>query len=170
MLLIDSPDEKQVAVADHLSDRLQDLGFSLTETQTRLAALNKIQNTYLFMFLALGGLGLLVGSIGLGLVVLRNLLDRRAELGMLLAVGLSPKQLRDVVSYEHWGLLLAGLLWGCLAALLAILPAMQRPSMQVPYKLLGLLLAFIALSGALWIWLATRLALSGKLMDALRSE
>jgi len=170
MLLIDCPEEKQVAVADHLSDRLQDLGLSLIETESRLTALNEVQNTYLSMFLALGGLGLLVGSIGLGLVVLRNLLDRRAELGMLLAVGLSSKQLRHMVFYEHWGLLLAGLLWGCLAALLAIVPATQLPSLRVPYELLALLLAFIALSGALWIWLATRWALSGKLMDALRSE
>jgi putative ABC transport system permease protein len=170
MLLIDCPEEEQGAVADHLSDRLQDLGLSFTGTQARLAALNEIQNTYLSMFLALGGLGLLVGSIGLGLVVLRNLLDRRAELGMLLAVGLSPKQLRHMVFYEHWGLLLAGLFWGCLAALLAIVPATQLPSLQVPYKFLGLLLAFIALSGALWIWMATRWALSGKLMDALRNE
>ena len=170
MLLIDSPAGKQEAVADHLSERLQDTGLSLIETQTRLAALNEIQNTYLSMFLALGGLGLVVGSIGLGLVVLRNLLDRRAELGMLLAVGLNRKHLTTMVFCEHWGLLLAGLFWGCLAALLAILPATQLPSMQVPYGLLGLLLAFIALSGALWVWLATRWALSGKLMDALRSE
>jgi len=170
MLLIDSPEDKQEAVADHLSERMQDLGLSLTAAQTRLAALNEIQNTYLSMFLALGGLGLVVGSIGLGLVVMRNLLDRRAELGMLLAVGLSAKHLKDMIFYEHWGLLLVGLFWGCLAALLAILPATQLPSVQVPYGLLGALIAFIAVSGALWVWLATRWALSGKLMDALRSE
>ncbi len=170
MLLIDSPEGKQEAVADHLSERLQDSGLSLIETQTRLAALNEIQNTYLSMFLALGGLGLVVGSIGLGLVVLRNLLDRRAELGMLLAVGLNRKHLTNMVFYEHWGLLLAGLFWGCLAALLAIAPAMQLPSMHIPYGILGTLIAFVGLSGAFWVRLATGWALSGRLMDALRSE
>lgn len=170
MLLIDSPEDKQEAVADHLSERLQDLGLSLTEAETRLAALNEVQNTYLSMFLALGGLGLVVGSVGLGLVVMRNLLDRRRELGMLLAVGLSPKHLKSTVFYEHWGLLLVGLFWGSLAALLAILPSTQLPSMQVPYGLLGALIAIIVVSGGLWVWLATRWALGGKLMDALRSE
>ena len=33
-----------------------------------------------------GGLGLLLGSVGLGVVVLRNVLERRGELALLLAV------------------------------------------------------------------------------------
>ena len=45
----------------------------------RLAQFNAVQNTYLNTFQVLGGLGLLLGSAGLGVVVLRNVLERRNE-------------------------------------------------------------------------------------------
>jgi len=44
-----------------------------------------VQNTYLNTFQVLGALGLLLGSAGLGVVVLRNVLERRAELAAMLA-------------------------------------------------------------------------------------
>lgn len=169
MFLLETPEEAQTVVADHLSERLQDSGLVLTSTRERLAMFNEIQNTYLTMFSALGGLGLVLGTVGLGLVVMRTMLDRRAETAMLLAVGLSRKQLKRMLALEHWGLLAAGLLSGCLAALVAILPAM-RSSSQVPYAALIMCVAGIGLSGAIWVWLATHVALQGPLLEGLRRE
>jgi len=40
----------------------------------------------------------------------------------------------------------------------------------VPYASLALTLAAVLISGALWTWLATALALRGRLLDALRNE
>jgi ABC-type antimicrobial peptide transport system permease subunit len=124
----------------------------------------------LSIFMVLGGLGLVLGSIGLGLVVLRNMLERRGELAMLRAVGFSRGRLKRMVFCEHWGLMLAGLACGVIPAGVAVIPAVQSPGGQVPYLALLATVAGIALSGAIWVWMAATLALRGRLLDALRHE
>jgi ABC-type antimicrobial peptide transport system permease subunit len=170
MLLIDAPEDKTDAVAAHLSERLTDFGLGISSAKKRLAAFSEIESTYLSIFQILGGLGLVLGSIGLGLVVLRNMLERRNELAMLRAVGFNKATLKRMVFYEHSGLMLAGLACGMAAALLAVAPALKAPGAALPYLSLVLTAGAIALSGAVWIWLATVAALSGDMLDALRSE
>ncbi len=168
--LVDAPADRADAVAQKLTSGFRDYGLMLTPTQERLAAFSAVENTYLSIFTALGGLGLVLGSIGLGLVVLRNMLERRGELAMLRAVGFNRSQLQRMVFYEHWGLMLAGLACGAVSAVVAVVPALQSPAGQVPYVPLLATVAAIALSGAVWVWLAGALALRGRLLEALRHE
>jgi ABC-type antimicrobial peptide transport system permease subunit len=87
MFFVDAPSDKVERIAETLSKALQDYGFSAVRTQERLAAFNAVQNTYLGTFQMLGGLGLLLGSFGLGVILLRNIYERRSEFALLLAVG-----------------------------------------------------------------------------------
>src|SRR5439155_5017049 len=96
--------------------------FEVTSAPERLAAFNAVQNTYLNTFQVLGGLGLLLGSAGLAVVVLRNVLERRGELALLRAVGFRRRALQWLVLSEHAGLLWIGLGVGLNAAVIAILP------------------------------------------------
>ncbi|HEX41711.1 MAG TPA: ABC transporter permease, partial [Phycisphaerales bacterium] len=157
-------------VESQLSNRLADYGVSLTPTVERLAAFSSVQNTYLTIFQMLGGLGLVVGSIGLALVVLRNVLDRRGELAMLRAVGFPKNTLSRMLRYEHWALLLAALVIGVFAALVAVMPALRAPGADVPGLSLALTVVAIAVSGMIWVALATHIALGGQMLDALRNE
>jgi len=50
------------------------------------------------------------------------------------------------------------------------LPALLSPAARLPYASLGLTLAAVVLNGALWTWVATRFALRGNLLEALRNE
>jgi len=170
MFLIDVPEEKLDKVMGKLSDRLQDYGLELTPAKQRLAEFSAVENTYISIFQMLGGLGLVLGSIGLGLVVLRNMLDRRGELAMLQAIGLDKGALKKMVFYEHSGLVLCGLVCGVVAALVAVAPALRSPGADIPYGSLVLTIAAIGVSGAVWIWIATFFALSGRLLEALRNE
>jgi len=170
VFLIDAPADKMDAVAQDLSSGLKDYGLMLTATKERLAAFDAVENTYLSIFTVLGGLGLVLGSIGLGLVVLRNMLERRGELSMLRAVGFDKGQLKRMVFYEHWPLCLAGLGCGVISAVVAVIPALQSRGGQVPLAGLLVTIAAIALSGAAWVWIAGTLALRGGLLDALRHE
>jgi hypothetical protein len=163
-------DELSRVVAGELSARLRDFGLALTPTTQRLAEFNAVENTYLSIFQLLGGLGLILASVGLGLVVLRNVLERRGELAMLQAVGFDKAALKWMVFYEHGGLMAGGLACGIVAALVAVSPALKSPGAQVPYFSLVLTIATIAISGVVWIWIATTFALSGKMLDALRNE
>jgi len=170
VFLVDAPADKAEAVAQKLSSGLRDHGLVLTPTQDRLAAFSAVENTYLSIFMVLGGLGLVLGSVGLGLVVLRNMLERRGELAMLRAIGFGRRRLQRMVFYEHWGLMLAGLACGVISAIVAVIPAVQSPGGQVPYGSLSVMVAGIAISGAVWVWMAGTLALRGGLLDALRHE
>ncbi len=170
MFLIDAPAERLDAVAAELTRALKDLGFEATRTVERLAAFNAVQNTYLGTFQILGGLGLVLGSVGLGVVVLRNVMERRGELAVLLALGLRRPALKKLVLAEHGALLGVGLGLGVLAALVAVLPSLLAPGAQPPGASLALTLAAVLLNGALWTWLATEAAMRGRLVDALRND
>ena len=170
--LIDTAAGKSAEVASALSAAvpLQDAGFEAESATGRLAMFSTVQNTYLSVFQALGGLGMLLGSVGLAVVVLRNVMERRGELALLRAVGFSRRSLRALVLREHWSLLAGGMLCGVAAAAVAVLPALRSAGANVPYVFLAGTLAAILLSGAIWTYLAAALALRGPLLDALRNE
>jgi ABC-type antimicrobial peptide transport system permease subunit len=170
VFLIDAPADAVESISNELSSALRDYGLVLTPAAERQAAFGAVENTYLSIFMVLGGLGLVLGSIGLGLVVLRNMLERRGELAMLRAVGFDKARLKRMVFYEHGGLMLAGLVCGVFAAVIAVIPALQSPGGAVPYLSLGATVLLIAASGAIWVWIAAGLALRGHLLDALRVE
>ncbi|MCB1126663.1 MAG: FtsX-like permease family protein, partial [Verrucomicrobiae bacterium] len=168
--LIDAPATRREALARELTRSLGDLGFEVTQAASRLAAFNAVQNTYLGTFQVLGGLGLLLGSFGLGAVVLRNVLERRSELALMQALGFLPAALRQLVLREHLLLLGGGLGIGVVAATIAVLPTVLLTGLPVPWWSLGATLLAVLLNGALWTWLATLAALRGGLLTALRND
>lgn len=169
MMLVNTPVEKTSSVSQLLSQRLSDYGLEIVPASQRLAEFYAVENTYLSIFGSLGGLGLVLGSIGLGVIVLRNALDRSGELAMMRAVGFSRTDLQRLVFYEHILLLIAGLLCGLTSAVIAVFPAL-RSAASLPWATLVLTIAAIFLSGMLWIWLGTRIVLSGDIINALRNE
>jgi ABC-type antimicrobial peptide transport system permease subunit len=170
MFLIDAPSNSVASVSAALSRALQDAGMELTPAAQRLAQFNAVQNTYLNTFQVLGGLGLLLGSAGLGVVVLRNVLERRGELALLQAVGFRRRTLMGLVLAEHSALLFLGLFIGVFTALLAVLPALLRPGSEFPAQSLAWTLGAVLASGWIWTMLATQFALRGDLLPALRNE
>jgi len=168
--LIDAPTNRVTEASATLSRAMQDMGLELTPAAQRLAQFNAVQNTYLGTFQVLGGLGLLLGSVGLGIVVLRNVLERRGELAVLMAVGFRKRQVQRLLLIENGALLATGLGVGVIAAAVAVLPAVLSPSAQLPVGSLAATLVAILLNGMLWTWLATRLAVRGDLLRALRNE
>ncbi len=170
LFLIDAPPGRAREVAGALDRALEDLGMDLKPAADRLAEFKTIENTYLSIFLALGGLGLLLGSLGLGAVLLRNVQERLSELALLRAVGFKGSLLLKLIVREHWVLLLAGLGCGVVAGLLAVLPVLASPGAEVPYRSLALMLGAVLVTGLFWTYLAGRLALRGPLLTALRGE
>jgi hypothetical protein len=170
IVLVDVPIGKEDRVRSYLQEHLEGVGLDLARSVDRLKEFYAVESAYLTMFLALGGLGLLLGSAGMGILVLRQVLERRGELALLRAVGYSRGDTERVVMAEHRFLLMAGLLAGTAASAFAVLPAVSRPEIHLPY---GVLLAILGGTGALsiaWIRLAARVALRSPLLEALRSE
>lgn len=170
MFLIDGSPEKAGRLSTALTRALRRYGLEVVSTRNRLAAFNTVENTYLAIFLVLGGLGLLLGTVGLGLVVWLNILDRRGELAMMQAVGFDRPALTEMLWMEHAILLAAGVAAGALTALIAVLPALSAAAGANNVMLLLLALALILASGWLWIKIASAAALAGTLLQALRNE
>jgi putative ABC transport system permease protein len=170
IFLVDAPPQRLPDVADSLSWGLQDQGLELTPASTRLAEFNMVQNTYLSIFLILGSFGLLLGSVGLGVVVWRNVNERRGELALLRAVGFTKKSLRIILLAEHVALLVVGIFFGILASLLAMLPSLLTPGAEIPYPTILIILVIVSLNGILWTFAATSLAIKEDLIPALRKE
>lgn len=170
MFLVDASKEDASTVEDVLSKALLDFGLELTPAVVRMQKLNAVQNTYLSIFQILGGLGLVLGSVGLALVVLLNVLERTGEFAMLRAVGFSKGKLKKMVLLEHTALVVAGMVGGVVSALVAIIPAISTPGSDLPCMSLSVIIGCIAISAVVWIRVATAIALSGNLMDAIRNE
>jgi putative ABC transport system permease protein len=170
-LLVDTPREGAAAVASAIERQASDLGADAVDTAARLDEFHAVENTYLATFQALGGLGLLVGTIGLAGVVLRNVLERRRELALLAAVGYRRSHLLVLVLSENLLLLGWGLGAGVVCALVAIAPAVLERGGRVPATATAaLLLSAVFAAGLLSSFIATRAALRTPLLAALRSE
>lgn len=169
-LLIDAPAMDASRLGEALERDLGDFGLDVESTLTRLKAYEAVENTYLSTFQTLGGFGLILGTLGLGAVMLRNVLERRGELALLRAVGYRPSGLGWMVFAENAWLLVVGLLIGGSSALLAVAPnAVSRPG-QIPWVSLGWTLTFVTLAGLTSSAAALRSTLRTPLLPALRRE
>ncbi|MCP4708127.1 MAG: FtsX-like permease family protein [Planctomycetes bacterium] len=148
----------------------RDIGMQITTTADRLVNYYQMESTYLSMFQLLGGLGMIFGIAGLAIVVLRNVMERRSELAMLRAIGFSKPSLMQLLLMEHWWLVVLGLGSGVFSAIVAVMPAIRSAGNDIPFVSLAVILAAMFSSSIIWVWLATRLAVRGPLLDALRHE
>jgi hypothetical protein len=171
VLLAETTPERAAEVATRIEDALSDFGADATGTAERLAQFHRVENTYLSTFQTLGGLGLLLGTVGLATVLLRNALERRRELALLGAVGYRQSHFLVMVAAENTLLLAGGLLAGAACAALAITPALIERGGRLPLTSGGALLLFaVFATGLLSSLVATRAATRSPLLDALRSD
>lgn len=166
------PREKSDEVAKLLTRMLEDRGLSVTSAAAKLNEFNAVQNTYLSIFSTLGGLGILLGTVGLAVVVGRNVLERRGQLGLMQAFGFTRDRLGRMVLAEHWFLHVSGVLIGVLAAAVAVAPKLSARGgdSALPLSLLAGVNGAVLIGGLLFCWLAAKLVLRGRLMDSIRSE
>jgi putative ABC transport system permease protein len=171
VMLVETAPERAAEVATRIEDAMSDFGGDATSTAERLAQFHRVENTYLSTFQTLGGLGLLLGTVGLATVLLRNVLERRRELALLGAVGYRRSHFLLMVAAENTLLLAGGLLAGAACAALAITPAVMERGGRLPLTSGGALLLFaVFATGLLSSLVATRAAARSPLLEGLRSE
>jgi ABC-type antimicrobial peptide transport system permease subunit len=169
--MIQVPAEKAAEVGGAIERAAADLGADAVPTAQRLAEFHAVENTYLSTFQTLGGLGLLVGTVGLAAVLLRNVLERRRELALLRAIGYGRAHLFAIILAETAILLGWGLAVGAVSALVAIAPAAIERGARIPLTTGGwLLLLAVLAAGLVSSLVATRAALRAPLVGALRAE
>lgn len=168
--LVDAPAGKAEEVSAHLTRQLEQRGLALEPAGQRLETFLSVQNTYIGIFTILGGLGVLLGTAGLGVLVARHVLERRGELGLMQALGFVPGALRRLVLGEHAALLVAGLALGVVCAAIAVWPGLSQGGGDLPLGFLAMLLAGVLVCGLVVCALAVTLAVRGRLIESIRRE
>lgn len=183
--LIETPTGRWSAVAKVLEDALAQRGMVVTGSIARLSEYLAVENTYLSTFQALGGLGLLLGALGLAVVLLRSVWERRAELALLRALGYRNSAIGWLILAENGFLLVLGLVIGTTSALVSVLPRLYEgrlhdnagslsiPMLIVASRPIARIMAFLAgvlLVGLLAGVVAVITTLRAPLLPALRRE
>jgi putative ABC transport system permease protein len=171
VFLVDGNIQDTAMISEELTMGMRDLGWMMNLAAERLTEFNSITNTYLSIFLVMGALGLLLGTVGLAIVLYRSILERKSEISLLRAVGYSLHQIKSMIIREYMFLLIAGSGIGFLAAIIATLPSILSPNMEVSFVTIILVLIILLLNGWFWSWLLTGSGLKNKdIYTALREE
>jgi ABC-type antimicrobial peptide transport system permease subunit len=170
VFLLDVARSDEPAVVARLESALADQGFDAVTSRDRLAAYHRVENTYLSTFQALGGLGLVLGTVGLATVLLRNALERRREIALLRALGYRPGQISGMLLAENAALLGLGVGAGLVAAVVAVVPAVIQRGGVLPVGAIAAVAAAVVVTGLATSILAAGVVRRSPLLAALRSE
>jgi len=171
VFLVDGDPENETAIGDELQSVFRDYGWEMENTARRLVEFYSVTNTYLSIFLALGTLGLILGTIGLAVILARTILERRREIAMMRAIGFRIKELFNVLTAEYLVLLFFGVLIGFVAAVMATLPSFLSTNTDVSISTVIVALVLILINGLAWIAGLSWFSLQNKALVAdLRNE
>lgn len=158
-------DGKAVAALRH-----PEPGVTVETVEERLRLLGSVESAYLDMFLVLGGLGVVLGALGVALVILRGVEERRGELALLAAVGLPRRTVMLLLASEYGVLVLAGLVVGSVPALVAIQPAARALRGAMPWVAMAGIVGSLFLCAVLCVFVAAHAAASRFGLDVLKEE
>ncbi len=168
--LFEVPNGREQSVALVLRRNLGRMGLEVKTTAEVLNSYIGVQNAYLSMFLAIGGLGVMLGTVGLVAVLLRSALERRREFALMLAQGFSRKSIFKMLVIENVGLLVFGVLLGTLSALVAVAPELAGADSQMNWGAVAAVFVGVLVVGfASCIGAASKVA-GGPLIEVLRGE
>lgn len=163
--------QQSESIKDELKESLRDYGVEISTTTERLAAFNAVENTYLSIFLVMGAFGLLLGTVGLGVVLVRSILERKKEIALMKAIGLSDKLITQIFQNEYFILLFLGILIGALTAFVAILPTILNPNASLSFLTFAVIIILLLTNGSFWIlFLTHRFFKTVKMNTTLRND
>ncbi len=157
-ILVDGSDNNHLI--EELTYALRDLGTDVMSAKKRLLEFCTVQNTYLSIFLLIGGLGLVTGIFSLGTVMFKNIHDRKKELAILRAFGFSIKKIKSLLFVEFGFLFIAGISAGVIAAFYAVIPSIISSGYKMPFYSILFFIMIITITGFASILISVHHAVS----------
>lgn len=107
-------------VGNLLSRALNEYGVLVTTTNDRLRQFNTVTDTYLTIFLTLGGLGLLLGIMAFIIVVRKNLSMRQPEINLYRTLGFTDSKIKQILCQENQLVPLYAIVTGIISSLIGV--------------------------------------------------
>ncbi len=171
VFLIDGDRNDSTEIFRETSMGLRDFGWDIQLSAARLSEFNSVTNTYLTIFMVLGALGLLLGTIGLAVVLFRSMEDRKQEFAVLRALGFKIKKIKKYIRLEFFSLLIIGSGIGFISAVISTLPALISEHSGSSFKGILLIMLLLLLNGFIWIYGLTAIGLKqGNIIHSLRND
>ena len=166
VFLVQAPESEE----ENLRSAFRNYGLEIMPAKERLLLFYQIENTYLNIFLMLGALGLLIGTVGLGIIIFRSIYENRSQFALLEATGFRKQKIRGMTLRGYMQLVLLSLIIGLIPSILSALPSL-RSSLYFGLIYWGLAI-FVLVFASAWLWVFTgnRLAMKGNLYEALRND
>ncbi len=171
LFLVEGNPGDEKAIGEELQSVFRDYGWEMESTARRLVEFYSVTNTYLSIFMALGALGLILGTIGLSVILARTILERRREIALMQAVGFDTAAVFKMLVKEYLILLFSGVLLGFISAVVATLPAFLSSNSDASFSTVAVVVTLILVNGFVWIvglsWFSLRKRI---LLEGLRVE
>ena len=165
---IDNKSESEMIA--NVTKSLEQRGMEFVSSGIRLAQYTRVQNTYISIFSALGGLGLLLGTLGVGMLIARSVIERRSELSIMTALGFRRSSITQMLISEHLFLVGVGILSGLFASAIAVFPNISGKGAQFPIDFLFGIVLLICIGSITFCIIAARISLKGNLIEGIRTE
>ena len=120
IMLVNVPENEIESTKMLLSQALHMFGIRVTTTNERMRLFYSVTDTYLTIFLTLGGLGLLLGIFSFIIVVRKNLLARTKEITLYRSLGFGEKRLQSLLYKENIIIPLSAIFMGSLLSLFGV--------------------------------------------------
>ena len=101
VFLLKTAETEREEVKTLLSQALNEYGVRVTTTNERLKQFNSVTDTYLTIFLTLGGIGLLLGIFSFIIVIRKNLSTRRREIDLYRTLGFTDRKIEQILFREN---------------------------------------------------------------------
>ncbi len=120
VFLLRVDEDKSQEVKTLLSQALNEYGVRVSTTNDRLKQFNAVTDTYLTIFMTLGGIGLLLGIMSFLIVIRKNLVMRRREIGLYHALGFTAGRIEQHLYRENVLVPLYAIATGVVASLVGV--------------------------------------------------
>jgi len=170
IILAEIAPKQKADLKENLEGALRNYGVEIESSAERLATFNSVTNTYLDIFVALGGIALILGTFGIAIILIRSINARKNQFAMMQAYGISPKNIRKIIVIEFTIVLLAGITIGLLASITGSLQSLLSKNSGIPYSLLASIVFLFSINGFCWIYIGSALSIKNSFISNLRSE
>jgi hypothetical protein len=167
MFLTDTDDENMI---DAYGNKFRGNGVEVLKTADLLARFYSVESTYISIFFVLGIFSFILGSVGVSILIFKNMIARKKEFAVLNVLGFGGMKIFAVIFFEYGVLYLAGIIAGLLSSTLALLSQFLGGSSEFSGASILIIIAGIALAGFMWITISILLSVPKNPIKSLRNQ